>query len=183
LLVGELNSGRVLTVLPRVDFLRRKIQVLSQAQRGQLAADLKTEASTRTIPADEWVLNEISAHVQRFGTGPGEVIVTNRLGRVARRNSFGDRWRLAVADARTCGKPSALAFEGGLCGETCADPAHRLSKGMRFHDLRHFYASTFRCQPEPQGDSGPARSCHYHRDDGYLRAPFPRLGRPRPRGH
>jgi integrase len=49
--------------VPRVDFLRRKIQVLSQAQRGQLAVDLKTEASTRTIPADEWVLNEISAHV------------------------------------------------------------------------------------------------------------------------
>jgi integrase len=110
--------------------------------RGQLAADLKTEASTRTIPADEWVLNEISAHVQRFGTGPGEVIVTNRLGRVVQRNSFGDRWRLAVTDARTCGKPPAPAFEGGLCGEICADPAHCLSKGTRFHDLRHFYAST-----------------------------------------
>ena len=108
----------------------------------ELAADLKTEASTRTIPADEWVLNEISAHVQRFGTGPGEVIVTNRLGKVARRNSFGDRWRLAVADARTCGKPSAPAFEGGRCSETCADPAHCLPKGTRFHDLRHFYAST-----------------------------------------
>jgi hypothetical protein len=134
LLVGELNSGRVLTVLPRVDFLRRKIQVLSQAQRGQLAADLKTEASTRTIPADEWVLNEISAHVQRFGTGPGEVIVTNRLGKVARRNSFGDRWRLAVADARICGNRPAQALEGGQCGETCADPAHCLPKGTRFHD-------------------------------------------------
>ena len=66
---------------------------LAAAQRGQLAADLKTQASTRTIPADEWVLNEISAHVQRYGTGPGEVIVTNRLGKVARRNSFGDLWR------------------------------------------------------------------------------------------
>jgi hypothetical protein len=39
--------------VPRVDFLRRKIHVLSQAQRGQIAADLKTEPSTRTIPADE----------------------------------------------------------------------------------------------------------------------------------
>jgi integrase len=112
--------------IPRVDFLRRKVQVLSQAQRGQLAADRKTEASTRTIPADDWVLKEISAHVQRFGTGPGEVIVTNRLGKVAQRNSFGDRWRLAVADARTCGKSSAPPFEGGGCSETCADPAHCL---------------------------------------------------------
>jgi len=32
--------------VPRVDFLRREVQVLSQAQRGQLAADLKTEPST-----------------------------------------------------------------------------------------------------------------------------------------
>ena len=64
--------------------------MLSQAQHGQLAADLKTEASTRTIPADDWVLNEISTHVRLFGTGLREVIVTNRLGKVARRNSFGD---------------------------------------------------------------------------------------------
>jgi integrase len=128
--------------LPRVDFLRRKVQVLSQAQRGQLAADLKTEASTRTIPADDWVLNQISGHIQRFGTGPGEAIVTNRLGKVAQRNSFGDRWRLAVAEARTCGRSPAAPFEGGMCGERCADPAHCLPKGTRFHDLRHFYVST-----------------------------------------
>lgn len=104
--------------------------------------DLKSEASTRAIPAGDWVLNEISAHIQRFGTVPGEVIVTNRIGRVARRNSFGDRWRLAVADARTCGKPSAPVFEGGQCNDMCADPAHCLPKGTRFHYLRHFYAST-----------------------------------------
>jgi integrase len=128
--------------VPRVDFLRRKVHVLSQAQRGQLAVDLKTAASTRTIPADEWVLNEISAHVQRFGTGPGEVIVTNRLGKVAQRGSFGDRWRQAVADARICGTPPSPAREHGQCGETCTDPAHCLPKGTRFHDLRHFYAST-----------------------------------------
>jgi hypothetical protein len=92
----------------------------------------------RTIPADEWVLNEISAHVQRFGTGPGEVIVTNRLGKVAQRNAFGDCWRKAVADARKCGKPPAPVHEGGRCGETCANPSHCLPKGTRFHDLRHY---------------------------------------------
>jgi integrase len=103
--------------LPRVDFLRRKVHILDQAQRGQLAADLKTGASTRVIPADDWVLNEINAHIQRYGTGPDRVIVTNRLGKVAQRNAFGTCWRNAVAAA-------------GL-------PA-----GTRFHDLRHFYAST-----------------------------------------
>jgi integrase len=116
--------------------------VLSQAQRGQLAADLKTAAATRTVPADEWVMNEISAHIQRFGTGPSEVIITNRLGKVAQRNAFGTCWREAVSNARTCLKPPATPVKGGECGETCTDPAHCLPKGTRFHDLRHFYAST-----------------------------------------
>jgi hypothetical protein len=59
------------------------------------------------------VLNEISTHVWRFGTGLGEVIVTNRLGKVPRRNSFGDCWRKDVADARICGKPPAPAQDRG----------------------------------------------------------------------
>jgi integrase len=63
------------------------------------------------------VLNEINAHIQRYGTGPGGVIVTNRCGRVAQRNAFGTCWREAVESAG-------------------------LPKGTRFHDLRHFYAST-----------------------------------------
>jgi integrase len=44
------------------------------------------------------------------------VIVTNAAGRIAQRNSFGDRWRAAV---RAAGLPP----------------------GTRHHDLRHFYAS------------------------------------------
>jgi hypothetical protein len=70
------------------------------------------------------------------------LIVTNRLGRVAQRNSFGTCWREAVSNARTCLKPPAVSKEGGLCTESCADPVHCLPKGTRFHDLRHFYAST-----------------------------------------
>jgi integrase len=128
-------------ILPRVDFLRRKVHVLSQAQRGQLAAQLKTGASTRVIPADDWVLNEISAHLRTYGTGQGDVIVTNRLGKVAQRNSFGTCWREAVSNARTCLNPPAAPKEGGQCMESCADAAHCLPKGTRFHDLRHFYAS------------------------------------------
>jgi integrase len=128
--------------LIEVSLCLRLTRVLVVQDLDEIAADLKTEASTRTIPADDWVLNEISAHVQRFGTGPGDVIVTNRLRKVAQRNAFGDRWRLAVADARTCGKSSASPSEEGSCGEICADLAHCLPKGTRFHDLRHFYAST-----------------------------------------
>ena len=57
------------------------------------------------------------------------VIVTNRIGKVAQRNSFGYCWRQAVADARICGKPPASARDHGQCGETCADPAHCLPMG------------------------------------------------------
>lgn len=108
------GEGFGLTV-PRVDFLRRRVQVVEQAQRGQLAP-LKAPASRRTLPADDWVLNGISAHLQRFRPGPSDVIVTNAIGRIVKRNSFCDCWRQAVSRA-------------GL-------PA-----GTRFHDLRHFYAS------------------------------------------
>lgn len=128
--------------VPRVDFLRRKVHVLTQAQRGELGADLKTKASTRVIPADDWVLEQITAHMQRYGTGTGQVIITNRVGKVARRNAFGDSWRNAVADARTCGREPGERKPGGECGKQCSDPAHCLPKGTRFHDLRHFYAST-----------------------------------------
>lgn len=47
----------------------------------------------------------VSAHIERYGPGPDGVIITNRVGKVARRNSFGFCWRNAVVDARTCGKP------------------------------------------------------------------------------
>ncbi|MGH3303505.1 MAG: tyrosine-type recombinase/integrase [Streptosporangiaceae bacterium] len=55
--------------------------------------------------------------MQRFNTGPDGVIVANRCGRIVRRNSFGWCWRQAVEAAG-------------------------LPVGTRFHDLRHFYAST-----------------------------------------
>jgi hypothetical protein len=93
--------------------------------------------TTRVFPVSRADRLEKRQTQKRFGTGPGEVIVTNRLGKVAQRNSFGDRWRLAVADARTCGKSAASPFEEGGCRETCTDPAHCLPKGTRFHDLRH----------------------------------------------
>lgn len=101
--------------VPRVDLLRRRVHVREQAQAGQLAP-LKTEASRRMVPADDWVPSGITAHLQRYGPGPFGVIVTNAAGRIAQRNSFGHCWRSAVRAAR-------------------------LPLGTRYHDLRHFYAS------------------------------------------
>ena len=138
-----LREGEAFGLLDsRVERPHKRARIISQAQRGELDAELKTEASTRTIPADDWVLTEIDNHIRRYGLGPGGNIVTNRLGRVAQRNTFGKCWREAVANARTCLKPPAEPKAGGQCGEQpCADPAHCLPKGTRFRDLRHFYAS------------------------------------------
>ena len=99
----------------RVDYLRHRVHVLEQAQGGR-PAPLKTEASRRMIPADDWVLSAVTAHLQRYGAGPGGVIVTNAAGRIAQRNAFGWCWREAV---KAAGLPA----------------------GTRYHDLRHFYAS------------------------------------------
>lgn len=101
--------------VPRVNFLQRRILVVEQAQNGALAP-LKTRASRRTIPADDWVLAEVTAHLQRYGTGPGQVIMSNRAGGLVRRNAFGDIWRATVKAAG-------------------------LPQGTRYHALRHFYAS------------------------------------------
>jgi integrase len=112
-----LREGEVLGLtVPRVEFLARRLVVVEQMQN-KILSPLKTRASRRVIPVDDLVLNAITAHMQRWLPGPGRLLITNRLGRPVQRNSFGSCWREAVEAA-------------GL-------PA-----GTRFHDLRHFFASS-----------------------------------------
>lgn len=94
------------------------------------------------MPADDFVLQAITAHMQRWKPA-GQLIITNRLGTPVQRNSFGDQCRVAVAGARTWGKPPADPPGRTLadCRDRCGLPAHVLPAGTRFHDLRHFYAS------------------------------------------
>lgn len=111
-----LREGEALGLtVPRVDFLRRKIHVRKQAQRGALV-DLKSKTSSRTVPADDWVLETITAHLGAFGRGPQDVIMQSIHGKIAATSTFTDAWRSAVEAAG-------------------------LPKGTRFHDLRHYYAS------------------------------------------
>ena len=65
-------------VVAKLDFLRRKAHIISQAQRGELAAELKTDASTRTVPADDWVLTGVSAHI--IGSAPALAVSSSRTG-------------------------------------------------------------------------------------------------------
>jgi integrase len=112
-----LREGEALGLtVPRVEFLARRLAVVEQMQN-RVLSPLKTRASRRVVPADDLVLNAITAHMQRWAAGPGQLIITNRLGRPVQRNSFGFCWRGAVKAAG-------------------------LPEGTRFHDLRHFYAST-----------------------------------------
>jgi integrase len=112
-----LREGEALGLtVPRVEFLARRLVVVEQMQN-KILSPLKTRASRRVIPVDDLVLNAITAHMQRWLPGPGRLLITNRLGRPVQRNSFGSCWREAVEAA-------------GL-------PA-----GTRFHDLRHFFASS-----------------------------------------
>ena len=110
------GSARARTIRYRVEFLARRLVIVEQMQN-RVLSPLKTRASTRVVPADDLVLNAVTAHMQRWAPGPGQLLTTNRLGRPVQRNSFGDCWREAVKAAKV---PAAT----------------------RFHDLRHFYAST-----------------------------------------
>ena len=112
-----LREGEALGLtVARTDFLRRRIHVRQQAQRGALV-DLKSRTSNRTVPADDWVLEAVTAHLAAYGQGPDGVIMASARGKIAATSTFTDAWRAAVEAAG-------------------------LPKGTRFHDLRHFYAST-----------------------------------------
>lgn len=111
-----LREGEVFGLLStRVQFLRRRILVEEQGQRGELAP-LKTRASKAPVPVDDFVLNKITAHLARYPVNDNGLLVTNRSGRMLRRGGFGWCWREAVREAG-------------------------LPEGTRFHDLRHFFAS------------------------------------------
>jgi integrase len=112
-----LREGEALGLtVPRVEFLARRLVVVEQMQ-DKVLSPLKTKASRRVVPADDLVLSAVTAHMQRWQPGPGQLLITNRLGGPVQRNSFGFRWREAVKEAK-------------------------LPEGARFHDLRHFYASS-----------------------------------------
>ena len=110
--------------LPKVDFLRRTLRVDLQlvllANRPPFLAPPKTEASLRTVPLPDVVIEALAAHVAAYPAtqvaGLGPLVFTNERSEAIRRNRFGDVWRRAV---QVCGLPA----------------------GTGFHHLRHYYAS------------------------------------------
>jgi integrase len=104
----------------RVDFLRRTVTVDRQWQQASgsrlgVFSPPKTQASTRVIPADSWVLGRLAAHLKRFRTGADGVVI-HYQGLPMDAAKFGHYVRIARKRAD-------------------------LPPTVSFHDLRHFFAS------------------------------------------
>ena len=116
-----LRPGEALGVtLNEVNFLGRSLIVRQQLVTlpggpPRLAAP-KTPNSSRTVPLPDTVTTALAWHLERFEPGEHGLVFTQEDGSPIGRNRFGDVWRAAVKKAE---QPSTV----------------------RFHDLRHFYAS------------------------------------------
>lgn len=114
-----LRLGEVFGVqLDRIDFLRRSLvvdqQLLTPGSGPAELAPPKTSSSVRTVPLADVVVAELSEHVRKFPPVDGFVFTTE-LDRPVRRSTFHSAWARATKVAG--------------------------AEGIRFHDLRHFYAS------------------------------------------
>jgi integrase len=104
----------------RIDWLRKTLtvdrQLVQVAKQQPALGPLKTDASYRTLPLPEVVLEALSVHLALFPAGPEGFVFTDPQGRPLKRNRFTEIWRPAC---RRAGLPDSITF----------------------HDLRHTYAS------------------------------------------
>jgi integrase len=102
----------------RLDFMRRTIrvdqQLLTPGSGPAVLGLPKTDSSIRTVPIADVVVQELSEHVRKFPPVDG-FIFTTELDRPVRRSTFQDAWARGTKAAET--------------------------STVRFHDLRHHYAS------------------------------------------
>ena len=115
-----MRNGEILGLTrDRIDFLRRTVsvdrQLVTVAGRAPFLAPPKTPASVRVIPLPQVVIDALSLHVKNHGIGEQDFMFTLN-GKPIGRSQFGRFiWRPLVAEVGV--------------------------SGLRFHELRHFYAS------------------------------------------
>jgi integrase len=118
--VGLRQAEATGLTVDRVDFLRRTLrvdrQLASVARDEPVLAPPKTDSSARTVPLAEFVLEALSAHLTRFERAHGQLVLLDPDGLPVDSGRFGRQWRRAVKAAG--------------------------ASGIRYHDLRHTYAST-----------------------------------------
>lgn len=116
-----LRQGEVsgLTV-DRIDMLRRTLrvdrQLVTRGGHERALAPPKTESSNRTIPLAGFVVDALAAHLAGNGSNHSRHVLVDPKGRWVDSNHFGHPWRAAVRAAA--------------------------APGVRYHDLRHTFAST-----------------------------------------
>ena len=119
----------------------------------------KTGAGRRTVPLPAWLVPIVREHIDRYGLDEHGFVFPNAVGRPLRRTLFRSRvWRPALVRAGLLGKVRELdghRFEGRWTdddGVTDTAPfasydeavkavAARSGSALRFHDLRHSYAT------------------------------------------
>lgn len=118
----------------------------------------KSSAGRRTVPLPSWLLPILRHHLDTWPTAPNSPIFANEVGAPLRRSMFRRRvWRPSLVRAGLLGKvaPDGEAFRAEWtdeAGESYAEStktyaaavalvAARQAGGLRFHDLRHSYAT------------------------------------------
>jgi integrase len=118
----------------------------------------KTTAGRRTVPLPGWLVTLLREHLERYPRGEAGLVFANQVGGAYRRTLFRTRvWRPALVRAGLLG---LVEPDGGkFCGEWTdaaggrgsaifdTEPAavkhvvRQQAAGLRFHDLRHSYAT------------------------------------------
>lgn len=118
----------------------------------------KSTAGRRTIPLPGWLVEILRAHVEQYGFGEADLLFANGVGGAHRRTLFRTRqWRPSLVRAGLLGSVTqdgarwlaAWSDEDGKRHRVrypteeaaVAQVARRQFGGLRYHDLRHSYAT------------------------------------------
>lgn len=118
----------------------------------------KSTAGRRSVPIPSWLVVLLREHVERYPLGAGDLIFANEVGGALRRTLFRTRvWRPSLVRAGLIG--AITANDDGVLAEWTDAHGKRHRRqfdretsavrhvvrehhgGMRFHDLRHSYAT------------------------------------------
>ncbi|ALE72992.1 integrase [Pseudonocardia sp. EC080625-04] len=118
----------------------------------------KSRAGRRTVPLPSWLLPIIREHLERWPTEPNAPVFANEVGAPLRRTLFRSRiWRPSLVRAGLLGGVTpvgdryrarwtdAAGTEHTEDFRTGSSAVHHVARhqsgGLRFHDLRHSYAT------------------------------------------